>query len=219
MTPEMLAADLDRLKQVVHFHRIQMVGGEPTLNKHLPELMRVARASGIANEVMVISNGGLLPRMSDEFWEQMDSLQLSIYPGLDPEIPGFAAAQCKRFGKAFFSTVYTDFHQQFRTERNDGSHFKDCHWRRDCYSVERGFFFLCPQSIFFPEDFMGLPEGIDGLSLDGITQEKFDAFLEREEPLNACKMCMANEMKSRPWTEATGKDDWRARSNAPEAHA
>ncbi len=212
MPPEVLAADLARLKTVVHFQRIQMVGGEPTLHKNLPEMMRVARASGIANEVMVITNGRLLKRMPDEFWQELDTLQLSIYPNLAADIPEFARAKCAEFKKPFYSTVYTDFHQQLRAEPNDGAHFETCHWRRDCYSVHAGRFHLCPQSIFFPKNFMGLPEGVDGLDLEGITQEKFDAFLERKEPLSACRICCANEMRSKPWAEAKGREEWIAGS-------
>lgn len=211
MPAEMLAADLERLKTVVRFHRIQMVGGEPTLHKELPEMMRVARVSGIAHEVMVITNGQLLPRMGNDFWRELDTLQLSIYPKLSPEIPEFAKAKCAEFGKPFYSTVYTDFHQQLRKEPNDGSHFKTCHWKSDCYTVHAGSFYLCPQSVFFPKNFMGLPDGVDGLPLDGITDDKFSAFLNRTEPLNACRICMANEMKSKPWSESK-REDWREAS-------
>lgn len=213
MSPEVLARDLSNLKTVVHFQRIQMVGGEPTLHKELPEMMRVARASGIANEVMVITNGSLLKRMPDEFWQELDTLQLSIYPNLAPDIPEFAEQKCAEFGKPFYSTRYTEFHRQFRDNPNDGAHFKDCHWKSDCYSCHNGRFHLCPQSIFFPKNFMGLEEGVDGLSLEGITDESFAAFLERKEPLNACRICMANEMKPRPWAEAK-RSEWLERSKA-----
>jgi len=212
MSPEELAADLARLSKVVHFQRIQMVGGEPTLHKNIVDMMMVSRASGIANEVMVITNGSRLKQMPELFWQELDTLQLSIYPKLDPEIPAFAAHKCQQHGKPFYSTIYTDFHQQLRATPNDGAHFATCHWKSDCYTVHRGRFLLCPQSAFFPQNFMGLPEGIDGLSLDDLTEEKFSAFLNRKEPLNACRICCANEMKSKPWAEAKGREEWVAGS-------
>lgn len=212
MAPATLARDLAALRPFVHFQRIQMVGGEPTLHRDLPEMMRVARASGIANEVMVITNGRILPRMPDAFWQELDTLQLSIYPTLSPEIPEFARLQCLRYNKPFYSTVFTEFHQQFRAVPNDGSHFATCHWKSDCYSVHEGAFYLCPQSIFFPEKFMGLAAGVDGLPLEGLTQEKFETFLSRKEPLNACRICMANEMKKKPWAEAKNREEWVAGS-------
>jgi cyclic pyranopterin phosphate synthase len=202
-----LQPDLARLAKVVHFQRIHLVGGEPTLHKNLPAMIRIARASGIANEVMVITNGKLLPRMPEDFWEELDTLQLSIYPTLDPTIPFFARAKCLEHGKVFNSTVYTEFHQQLRSTPTDGSNFHSCHWKSDCYTVHRGYFYLCPQSVFFPENFMKLPAGVDGLSLEGLTEEKFVAFLQRKEPLNACRICLANEMKPKAWAEAK-RQDW-----------
>ncbi len=212
MTPEELASDLAAIKPFARFGKLQMVGGEPTLNKQLPELMRIARASGVGREIMVITNGQLLPRMPDEFWRELDILQLSIYPKLAPEIPAFAKAKCAEFGKVFYSTVFTEFHKQFRAEPNDGAHFTTCHWRRDCWTLHRSNFYLCPQSAFFPKNFMGLEASVDGLPLAGLTEEKFLAFLERKEPLNACRICCANEMKSAPWREAKTREEWRAGS-------
>lgn len=212
MTPEVLEKDLAGLKPFMHFKALQMVGGEPTLNKQLVDLIKVGRASGIADSVSVITNGSLLHRMSDDFWKEIDWLQLSIYPKLDPSVPEFAKAKCAEFSKPFFSTVFTDFYEQFRQPHNDGSHFATCHWRSSCWQIHRGHFGFCPQSLFFPKNYMGLSEFADALCIDGLTEEKLDAFLNRTEPLNSCKMCMANELKTRPWAEATGKDDWLARS-------
>lgn len=208
MTPEMLARDLAALKPIVHFQRIQMVGGEPTLHKGLVEMMQVARASGVGNDISVITNGRLLARMGADFWQAIDMLQLSIYPTLDPSVPVFAATKCAEFKKPFYPTIFTEFHKQFRDVPSDGSNFHTCHWKSDCWTVHDGYFYLCPQSAFFPKNFMDLPENIDGLSLVDLTEEKFAAFIGRSEPLNACRICCANEMKSAPWKEAKTKEEW-----------
>lgn len=204
---ETLARDLANLKKVVHFQRIQMVGGEPLIHRGIVEMMGISRNSGIANEVMVITNGRLLPRMTPEFWQTLDTLQLSIYPTLDPDIPEFARRKCAEFGKPFYSTVYTEFHRQFRDPPGDGSNFHHCHWKSDCWTVHDGKFYLCPQSAFFPKTFADL-EDTDGLPLAGITDEKFAAFIGRKEPLDTCRMCMANEMKPAPWREAKSREEW-----------
>lgn len=207
MTPEEMERDLDAVKSLMHFHRLQMVGGEPTLNKQLPELMKVARASGVGDEIMVITNGSLLTKMPHEFWLELDTLQLSIYPSLNPAIPAFAKAKCEQFGKAFFSTVYTGFYKQIRAEPNNGQHFHSCHWRNDCWTLHRGAFYFCPQSTFFPKALLG-HESIDGLLVDGITEDKLEAFLTRKEPLESCRVCIANEMKTAPWSEIHGHKEW-----------
>ncbi len=212
MSPEVLARDLANLSKVAHFQRIQMVGGEPTLHKNLPEMMRVSRASGIANEVMVITNGSRLMQMDDGFWQALDTLQLSIYPRLSEAIPVYARQKCIEFNKQFHSTTYTEFHQQLRATPTDGAHFDTCHWKSDCWTCHDGAFYLCPQSAFFPKNFMGLEAGVDGLPLEGITAESFASFIGRKEPLNACRICCANEMKTKPWQEVKGREEWMARS-------
>ena len=206
MGVEELASDLAAIKPFMSFHRLQMVGGEPTLNSNLTALMDVARASGVCREIMVITNGSLLPKMKEDFWKALDSLQLSIYPTLDPSIPEFTKAKCKEFEKPFYSTTYTDFYQQVRREPNDGQHFHSCHWRTDCYTLHRGSFYLCPQSTFFPKVLLG-HESNDGLPVAGLTEEKLEAFLTRKEPLESCRVCMANEMVSKPWGESK-RSEW-----------
>ncbi len=213
LQPENLARDLAAVKPIVHFKVLQMVGGEPTLNPKLAELIHVARASGVGDAVSVITNGELLSRMPDDFWRAIDWLQLSIYPTLTQEKIDFAKAKCAEFGKPFFSTVFTDFYRQFRSPENDGAHFNGCHWRETCHQIHDGHFALCPQSLFMPKQFMGLPEFVDALPLEGLTEEKFHAFFNRTEPLNSCRMCMANEMKSKPWAEVSRKE-WEASSRA-----
>jgi hypothetical protein len=208
LTPEILARDLAAIKPFAHWEVLQMVGGEPTLNKQLVELIRVAKASGVGNAVSVITNGELLPRMKDDFWQAIDWLSLSIYPTLDPEIPVYARKKCDEFGKPYYGTVFTDFYQQFRHPHNDGAHFATCHWKQTCGQIHNGHFALCPQSLFMPKTYMALEEFVDALPLAGLTEEKFNAFVDRTEPLNSCRMCMANEMKPKPWAEAKTRAEW-----------
>lgn len=208
MTPETLARDLAMLKGVAKFHRIQMVGGEPTLHRNLVAMMKVSRASGIAVDVSVITNGKLLPRMTDEFWSTLDVLQLSVYPDLDRSIIELAQSKCAERGKPCYVSEFTGFHKQFRATPSDGSNFNSCHWKADCYTVHEGHFALCPQSLFFPKNFMGLGQFVDCVPLAGITEEKFNGFLNRQEPLNACRICVANELRSEPWSESQNKEAW-----------
>lgn len=212
MPPEILARDLAALKPIVHFKVIQLVGGEPTLHKNIVQMIEVARASGVGDSVCVITNGHLLPRMSDDFWKAVDWIQLSIYPRLDPKIIEYAKAKCAEFNKPFYSTVFTDFHQQLRATTSDGSNFTNCHWKTNCFTVHDGFFALCPQSLFFPKNFMGLDQFVDCLPLEGITEDKLQAFLDRKEPFNACRICAANEMRQKPWSETKDKAAWQAAS-------
>lgn len=208
MTPEILARDLAAIKPVVHFHRLQLVGGEPTLHKNLPEMIRVAKASGVGASVSIITNGRLLGRMPDEFWQEIDIIQLSAYPTLSAESIEASKAKAAEFNKPLYVAYFTEFHQQFRSTQSDGSNFTKCHWKTNCFTVHDGYFALCPQSVFFPKNFMGLEQFVDCLPLEGITEQKLSAYLNRTEPFNACRICAANEMKPKPWREAKTKEEW-----------
>lgn len=206
MTVEQVERDLLALKPVVKFHSCQLVGGEPLLHKEIVEIMRAVKRVRIDTSMVVITNGTLLPRMPDEFWKELEYLSISVYPTLKPECLELAKEKQKEFQFGLGERVFTEFHRQFRKEPNDGSHFHTCHWRRDCWTAHDGYFYLCPQSAFFPKRFMGLPDSIDGLQLKGLTEEKLLAFMERPEPLQACRICMANEMKPAQWREAPRKE-------------
>ena len=208
MEPETLARDLAELKKVAHFARVQLVGGEPTLHHRIGEMLRVAYASGIAERVSVITNGRALRKMHDDFWRGLDVLQLSIYGNLPEGIEQFARDKCVEHGKIFEAREFGTFFKQFRETPGDGSNFAGCIWKNDCWTVHEGHFALCPQSLFFPKNFMGLPQFIDCLPLAEITPRIFSAFIDRKQPLNACRICMANELVRQPWREAKTREDW-----------
>ena len=63
---------------------LALMGGEPLLHPRLPEIVRMTRSYLPDAPVMVASNGLLLKRMGDDFWEALSgcdvSLVLSPYP-------------------------------------------------------------------------------------------------------------------------------------------
>lgn len=206
MPLDMIERDLLALKPFVNFRNLQLVGGEPLLHKELAEIMRLSKHIRIDSTLIVITNGSLLPRMPEEFFKELEYLQISVYPTLDRGIIQLAEDKAKQYGFGLGIREFTEFHRQFRKEPNDGQHFATCHWKSDCYTVHRGHFYLCPQSAFFPKNFMAAQDEIDGLQLTDLTEEKLKAFLNRAEPLHACKMCCANEMRPAPWREAKRKE-------------
>lgn len=207
MSLETIEHDLTALKPILHAQNVNVVGGEPTLHKQLVEIMRLLKRIRLDISTVVITNATLLPRMPEEFWQELEYLSISVYPALNARCLELAHEKQKQYGFGLGERIFTEFHRQFRKEPNDGSHFHNCHWKSNCFTVHEGYFHLCPQGAFMPERFMGLGAHTDGLTLEGITEDKLQAFLNRTEPLNACRMCMANEMKPAPWMEAK-RSEW-----------
>lgn len=210
MSVEEIERDLMALKSFLTLAHWNLVGGETLLAKNIVEVMRLLKRVRMDDSTVVITNGSLLPRMSEDFWKELEYLSISVYPKLDPKCIELAEAKSKEYGFGLGKTIVTDFHRQFKPIPDDGvKSFETCHWRKGhCDTIHCGHFFRCAQSTFFPHTLQGLPEHIDGLPLEGITEEKFQAFLDRTEPFNACRICMANEMRSKPWAEAKNRGEW-----------
>jgi len=217
MKASTLERDLAAIKPFMFFHRLQLVGGEPLLHPNITDMLYAARLSGVGREVMIITNGKLLPKMSDVFWGLVQLLQISVYPGLDPAILPFAQEQGKKWGFPVYHTVFTDFYLQFSKEPTDGQEsFKNCIWKTDCYTLHEGRFFLCPQSAFFPHQFQRLEAGIDGLPVgEGLTEGILADFLQRTSPFNACKICCGGHGQTVPWQEPKTKEEWLKLSTVP----
>src|SRR5581483_12214621 len=84
---------LSFLSRVLRCEELRLLGGEPLLNKHICSFMRAARRSGMFRKLRVITNGLLLHRMTDEFWQLADIVRISVYPAtaanLEPQLQIF----------------------------------------------------------------------------------------------------------------------------------
>jgi hypothetical protein len=55
---------------------------------------------------------------------------------------------------------------------------------------------------------MGLPETIDGIAIEGMTDERLQAALDRQEPLETCKICAGARGTDIPWHQNKSKSEW-----------
>lgn len=206
MPLETARRDLLTLKPFFRCRNVHVVGGEPTLHPELVQILRVIKQVRLDERTVVITNGRLLPEMSEDFWRELEYLNLSVYPNLDPTIPGLAVSRSKEFGFGLGITEITEFYQQLDTVP-DGSSFHNCPWKTDCYTVHDGCFYLCPQSTFFPQALMGLSATIDGLPLAGLNEAGLRAFMDRKQPFNACRTCRSYTKKI-GWRESKTREQW-----------
>lgn len=206
MEPAVAWADLNSLRHFVNFDMICLVGGEPTLHPRLLEFLDLAREVEIAKKVCVVTNGSRLAEMRPEFWKKIDVLRVSVYGRADAMMPKWAEERCEEHDIEFHAWSYPEFFKQLKATPDDGvESFRTCEWKSDCYTVHEGRFYLCPQSAFFPKRFMGKPSTA-GLPLGELTEERLQMFLDRSEPFEACKICLAGAKVAAPWREANKKE-------------
>lgn len=209
MAPEVLKRDLDVMKNHIRTKLLFVQGGEPLLHPKVVELLRLCIESGIAKQAGVLTNGKLLPRMNDDFWELLRDghceLRMSVYPDLDPTIVQFALDKGQQFGFFVRPQPINSFKPLFL--KNDGRTYHGCPWNR-CLTIHEGYFYLCPLTAFFPKQFMGLPEHIDGIQIEGMTDDRLQVALNRRTPLETCKICAGAKGEDIPWHQNKTKSEW-----------
>jgi len=209
MKPEVLQRDLDVMKNHIRTKLLFCQGGEPLLSPHIVKMLGMCYDSGIAKQCGILTNGKLLPRMNDDFWEMLATrkmeLRMSVYPDLDPSIVPFVQDKAQQWGFFVRPQPINSFKPLFL--KNDGSTYHGCPWNR-CLTIHEGYFYLCPLTAFFPKQFMGLPETVDGIAIEGMTDERLQAFLNRDIPLETCKICAGGRGEDIPWSQAKSKSEW-----------
>jgi len=228
MEPEVLKRDLDVMKNHLRTKLLFCQGGEPLLHPKIVELMGLCYDAGIAKQCGVLTNGKLLKRMKDDFWEMLTTrkmeLRMSCYPDLDPSIVPFALEMGQKWGFFVRPQDIGAFKPVFKSVP-DGRTYFGCPWNR-CLTIHEGFFYLCPLSTFWPEQFMRRSEKwkdisatVDGLAIEGMTDERLDAFLKRRHPLESCKICSGATGDAILWHQNHSKEEWEKEAGVSEALA
>jgi len=206
--PADLERDLQLAKGALEPRFLKLVGGEPTLHPALDECLAIARRVAIAPVVSVTTNGFLLPRASDRFWQGLQALTVSLYP--QPRLPDKTIALIKE--RAAYHQVPVNWKQQDEFVQMDLDKsrpdlsltreiYDECWLRRRCHIVSRGRFYTCTRPPHFAI-FHGCDAGFegDGLLLDAFPDmgERLRAYLQRPEPLKACSICRGGSAPSEP---------------------
>lgn len=78
--PEDFERDMKRLAELFDngVEQIKLLGGEPLLNPDLPELCRIARRYFPDNKLFVLTNGILLPKMPEDFWDTCRNEKVTV---------------------------------------------------------------------------------------------------------------------------------------------
>ena len=205
-TPESFQADIDRLGEVYRAKRLQLLGGEPLLNPNLVEFLKIARQSEITSQVALTTNGVLLPRMKEDFWENVDAVTITVYPSvnLPDAVLAYARAKATETGTALNIRKRPYFRRTMLTEPNDSRTktsliFKTCKsaHKYHCHLLYEGRLFRCAVPPFLPEYQSALNQNGYDSSTDALyiheSRDLFNdlkGFLLDPRPLSACQYCL-----------------------------
>ncbi len=205
---ESFVADIEKLGEGLHAVDIRLVGGEPLLNPEINAFVKAAKNVKIADTVMVTTNGLLLHRMNDEFWENVDFVSVTLYPdalpreeniGLFKERAKESNTRLRLFPSAVFrTTIVTEPHPR---DWITGMIFKTCKnaHRYHCHMIHEGRLYKCAVPPFLPEYLSKI--GINGFNpeIDAFDIHKADNIVEglrrylmSFETLEACRYCLGH---------------------------
>lgn len=194
---------------------IEILGGEPLLHKEINSFMEIARACFPNAPVHILTNGLLLSKMDDAFWESMKkfkiSLRMSRYP-IKVDYDKFARI-CRDKGIAVllsdenvqWISQNIDLHvapNGHSPERNLNN-FINCYGANLDFTLRNGRIYTCPQAAYAYtlKDYFNAPISIsDRNSInihDNISADEIMAFLAR--PIPFCHYCRVEERHPIPW--------------------
>lgn len=195
--------DFEALAGAFHSEEVRLVGGEPLLHPDLLLFLEQARRIGIADSVVVYTNGVLLHEMPEAFWTLIDQLHVSAYPGVRRRLDDEACAEmCRRHGvklqidhvERFYKCLLS---RPIEDEQLVGAIFRACEAANACLTVHDGHFYKCsaaaivrPWLALHRIDFEN--RASDGVALHGNADLRgtLRRYLDSPVPLAACSHCL-----------------------------
>ncbi len=198
-------------KLVVYFRAdvFKLLGGEPLLHPQLTEIIDIVKASGVSENIRIVTNGLLLHRMSDEFWQKIDQLTISNYASATiPEENITMFWKKARKYEVVLNVKYVDEFNEILLKKPTTNMKKiqaiydDCWIRHRCLMVRNGVFFKCARAVYmdtykrklnlpkYPEEPNSYVEK-DGIPIndpDFIKNAK--KYLNDKRPLASCLYCL-----------------------------
>jgi organic radical activating enzyme len=212
LAPALIAETLAKMSSVLHADVFKIMGGEPLLHPEITEVLRVVKASGVADVVRLFTNGLLLTQMDDAFWRELDHLTVSSYTSA-PVRPEHLAAiedKARTFNVVLNIKPVEAFSQVMHNERRHDDAgiqktYDDCWLRHRCLVARDGRFFMCTRSAYLVDmhERVSLTEPYadaarrrddDSVALsDPDLGHKLVALLNQRTPLNACRFCLGGD--------------------------
>lgn len=201
--PETIKKHLSQAVRALSPSRLKLVGGEPLLHPEIDSCLEIARSSNIAPSVSVTTNGFLLPKMTETFWQLVDHMTISLYP--EPALPKKTISKIEELAsshgvelnwKVQNSFVGMDRDQPDLTGIETTEIYSSCWLRRRCHLIAHGRFYTCtrPSHVHAVSGLEQSPYLEDGIPL-GSAQDIYQ-YLIKKEALATCALCLGGDAKS-----------------------
>ena len=141
--------DMKRLRQLfTNIRTIRLMGGEPLLHPDLETFLISTRVNFPDAEIRLVSNGILMPRMSEVFWGTCKAtntvVEVTLYPPTEGKKEKFAATAQKKGVEVWFhkKSTFTPF-INIAGDSSLKEGFKHCRERMACPMLRQGNIYYC----------------------------------------------------------------------------
>lgn len=226
--PDVVFRDLSQLALCYSAGNVRLLGGEPLLHRALLQVVAAVRASGITDCIRILTNGILLPRLSEAFWEAVDEVQVSLYPGVQVDQAQWQRVEAiaQDHNVKLELRKFTHFREPYAEKSNPDAQlvkriYRTCQiahiWQ--CHTIHEGRFYRCPQAIFLPSVMIDAHIPDEGLEITSSPDfaYRLKEYLERDTPFAACTYCLGSVGKLYPH-ELINRNQWRQPQNESVEH-
>ena len=192
--------DIERFAPIVQVGRFEFMGGEPLLNKQVDDFIQVVKDSGIATRIGVFTNGKLLPKMSDRFFDLIDDIMITAYPnsGIDyKKVRHWLVKKQETHNFTLSIDIKKDFFVVYKAKDDDADRvkkvFDECVIAHDwkCTQLKDGYFYRCTFP-YMKHKFDGFDHTQDGVDVHSDEfPTNFYNYMRYQKPMEACKYCNA----------------------------
>lgn len=209
LDPSVIERDLTAMAKICHARDYSLVGGEPTSHPQIMDIISIVKRSGIATSLVMYTNGQSLRHLPDAFYQELDRLIVTPYK-LHQEDVIYISEKCATYGLPleWHSTNFTrSFYKQRHNIEYATALYRSCWFRFNRNVIDNGHFYRCCTSPFIPFYLLGQTHEADGLPIDGITEERLNAYINQAETPEICYVCGSNNSQAIGWRETT-REKW-----------
>lgn len=196
------------LKDHIQPDVFKIAGGEPTLHPQIDDIIRIVKNYRTAKQLRVVSNGLLIHKMSEYFWQTIDQLTISNYQSapVKPKTLDLIKSKARQYGIVLNIKFVDQFNEIFVEEPiEDQSRLKaiynDCWMRHRCHMIRNGYFYKCTRAAYMNDYFKISKKDFkigtstyseeDGISIkDPDFKRKALEYLSNSKPLYSCHYCL-----------------------------
>ena len=214
---EIIKRDMLAMGKLVKIDIFYLFGGEALLHPNLIEIMDIVREIGIAKKITITTNGQLLNKMGKDFWDRIDDVNLTRYPGkLTDQEYWDLVKKTKDLGKNFnhVDPHFAKIIVSKKLNNNDAQKvFDKCEPGGWCLTVYNGWFYLCCQ-FFYLRKFL-MKDLNDGIQIKDLTKDRLIEYLNMKKAPESCSWCTGLlDRKQIGWKESINKEEWWRESTA-----